>query len=132
MRPRLSELEMSFLLDLLKETSALKKRQILNLQEEGEYLENNIYALKKIARREAYPFYKILRSEKEMLSALRCEWLPLTERRSIILECLIVRLEKILARKTGRVPRVSFWYRIYLEKEWNQKTSEKTTSASIA
>jgi predicted nucleic acid-binding Zn-ribbon protein len=131
MRPRLSELEMSFLLDLLKETSALKKRQLLNLQEEKEHLQRTIYALRdRMIRFEPYPTYKILNSEKEKLATLEREWLPVYDKQTVLLKCLIIRLEKILSHKSGRVPRTSFFYRKYLE-EWNQKTLKKQHSRSI-
>jgi hypothetical protein len=121
MRPRLNELEISFLLNLLKETEAVKKRQFLNLQEEKEHAERSIYALRdRMLRFEPYPTYKILNSEKEKLATLEREWLPLYDKQTVLLKCLITRLEKILSHKSGRVPYTSFLYRRYLE-EWNRK-----------
>jgi predicted nucleic acid-binding Zn-ribbon protein len=122
---------MSFLLNLLKETEASMKRQFLNLQEEKEHLERTIYALRnRMIRFEPYPTYKVLNSEKEKLATLETEWLPIYDKQTVLLKCLIIRLEKILSHKSGRVPHTSFFYRRYLE-EWNQKTLKKPYSRSI-
>ena len=129
MRPRLSELEMSFLLNLLKETEALRKRQILNFREEKEHLEKNIHALRhKFLYETPYPTILLLQNEESKLKALEREWLPIYDKQAVLLKCLIIRLEKILSRKTGRVPHTSYFYNQYL-REWNQKTP-KTSETS--
>jgi len=115
MRPRLSEPEMLFLLDLLKETEAIKNRQLLSFQEEQKHLESNVYALRhRMIYETPYPTYLLLKEESQKLAILEREWLPIWTRQTVILKGLIVRLEKILSRKPGRTPFINIFYNRYL------------------
>ena len=119
---------MSFLLDLLKETQAKKKRQILNLKEECEQVRQDTIFLEHMMKFNPYPTYKILKTAKERWRALEFEWIPFYYKQDVLLECLIIRLEKILSRKPGRVPHISYFYKRYL-REWNQKTAKTSEKA---
>jgi len=116
MRPRLSESELLFLLDLLKETEANRKRQLLSFQEEQKHLESSVYALKhRMLYETPYPTYQKLKEEKQKLATVQLEWLPILNRQTVILKGLIIRLEKILNRKPGRTPYIHFFYSKYLQ-----------------
>ena len=117
MRPRFDELEISFMLEILKEVEANVNRQIGSLEEEQEYVRMSVYALRhRFIYEDPYGAYKRFKLEKERLKQLEYGWLPLRKRESVILSRLIARLEKILQHKRGRIPSTSldFFYNRYL------------------
>ena len=118
MRPRFDELEVSFMLEILKEVEASVNREILNLREEQTHLQSSIYALRhKMIYETPYPTYFQLKEEKQKLAALQIEWLPLRRKETVILSRLIARLEKILQHRRGRIPSTLWdsFYNSYLE-----------------
>ena len=129
MRPRFDELEISFMLEILKEVEANVNRQIGSLEEEQEYVRMSVYALRhRFIYEDPYGAYKRFKLEKERLKQLEYGWLPLRKRESVILSRLIARLEKILQHKRGRIPSTSldFLYSSYLH-EIVQNCSKKHT-----
>jgi len=118
MRPRFDELEISFMLEILKEVEATVNRQILSLEEEQKHLSFTVYALKhRMLYETPYPTYFQLKKEKQKLAALQIEWLPLKRKETVILSRLIARLEKILQHRRGRIPSTLWdsFYNSYLE-----------------
>ena len=117
-RPRFDELEVSFMLEILKEVEASINRQILSFQEEQKHLESNVYALRhKMIYETPYPTYFQLKEEKQKLAALQIEWLPLRRKETVVLSRLVARLEKILQHRRGRIPSTLWdsFYTSYLE-----------------
>jgi len=118
MRPRFDELEVSFMLEILKEVETTINRQILNLREEQEHLQLSVHSLRhRFIFEDPYGVYKTLNREKEKLKELEYVWLPIRRKETVILSRLIVRLEKILQHRRGRIPStvLDSFYNSYLE-----------------
>ena len=104
MRPRFSDEEICFLLEVLRELETEAKRQLPNLEEEQEHLSTEVWLQRhKIFTENPYVASKKLKGARERLKALKNEWLFYTKRH-VLLRGMIVRLEKIQARKRGRIP----------------------------
>jgi len=118
MRPRFDELEVSFMLEILKEIETTINRQVLNLQEEQEHLQLSIHSLRhRFIFEDPYGVYKTLNREKEKLKELEYVWLPIRRKETVILSRLIARLKKILQHRRGRIPSTLWdsFYNSYLE-----------------
>ena len=118
MRPRFDELEVSFMLEILKEVETTINRQILNLREEQEHLQLSVHSLRhRFIFEDPYGVYKTLNREKEKLKELEYVWLPIRRKETVILSRLIVRLEKILQHRRGRIPStvLDSFYNSFLE-----------------
>ena len=118
MRPRFDELELGFMLEILKEVETTVNRQILNLEEEQEHVQVSVYSLRhRFIFEDPYGVYKRFKLEKERLNELRYFWLPICRKETVILSRLIVRLEKALQHKRGRIPStvLDSFYNSYLE-----------------
>jgi len=109
-RPRFTDQEVTFLLKLLSETEAAKKRQVLNLREEQEHLQREVWSLRQRVWNEGpYPIFREWKREKQKLDKVNL-WLPVCSKQDVILKDLIIRFEKLLAHKRGRMPRRDFSY----------------------
>lgn len=103
MRPRFTDQEVSFLLDLVTETKAKMDRQLLNLREEAEHLHRTIPELhRRFLYEDPYSVYKLIPEAEARLHIIEREWLPVYSKQRTILSYLAARLEKIQAHKGGR------------------------------
>ena len=118
MRPRFDELELGFMLEILKEVQTTTSREVLNLEEEQEHLRLSVYSLRhRFLFEDPYGVYKTLNREKETLKELEYVWLPIRRKETVILSRLIVRLQKALQHRRGRIPStvLDSFYNSYLE-----------------
>ena len=120
MRPRFTDQEMNFLLEVLEEVETKKNRQILNFQEEQQHIQHSIFALRQRLMSDPYHVHVLLKHEKDKLTELD-QWLPIWNRQAVVLHGLIVRMKKILAHKRGRIPYTSFFYDVYLRELCTKK-----------
>jgi hypothetical protein len=116
LRPGFSDQELTFLLELLRETEARKNRQILSLQEEQKHAQMSVDSLHhRLIFEDPYSVHRELKAERVRLELLEREWLPVCSKQAAVLRGLIVRLEKILAHKRGRILRTSCMVETYLK-----------------
>ena len=118
MRPRFDELELGFMLEILKEVQTTTSRQVLNLEEEQEHLRLSVYSLRhRFLFEDPYGVHRRLKLEKETLKELEYVWLPIRRKETVILSRLIVRLQKALQHRRGRIPStvLDSFYNSYLE-----------------
>lgn len=114
-RPCFTDSETWFLLGILRDAEAAKKRQILSFQEEQHYLERSIFALRTRMFSEGPLYvYKELKNDRERLEELTREWLPIYDRQTVVLHGLILRLTQILKHRRGGAMRGTWLYREYL------------------
>jgi hypothetical protein len=126
-RPSFTDSEIWFLLGILRDAEAVKKRQILSLQEEQHNLQRSIFALQTRMFSEGPLYvYKDLKDDRERLEELNREWLPICDKQAVILHGLTLRMEKILKHRRGGPMRGTQLYREYLAQVSTQDT-EKTT-----
>jgi len=122
MRPRFTDQELTFLLELLREAEAIKNRQILSLQEEQQHVQISVHSLRhRLIFEGPYHVHRELKAERERLEEINREWLPVCSKQAVVLRGLIVRLEKILAHKRGRIPHTSFFLKTYLQEICTKK-----------
>lgn len=109
-RPNFSEAEIEFLIKLLKNVQSETKRRIENLAEQQEHLVSEVYALKQRRFLEGYETFKLWKNEEAKLKALKWQWQPLEDSRSVIIEMMIIKLQKLLrTERRGRVPFSHTW-----------------------
>jgi hypothetical protein len=113
-RPYFSDLEIAFLLNLLRHEEARIKRQVLNLEEEQQQARWNVYVLRQRLLEDPYSVHKDLKTEQERLHALNCEWLPTFSKQAVVLRGLAVRMEKILSHKKGPIEGLPMLFNRYL------------------
>lgn len=113
-RPYFSDLEIAFLLDLLRHEQARIKRQVLNLEEEQQQAQWNVRALRQRLYVDPYSVHKDLKIEQARLNALRCEWLPTSSKQAVVLRSLVVRMEKTLSHKRGPTHGMPVFFNRYL------------------
>jgi len=103
MRPRFTDQELTFLLELLREVEASKNRQILSLQEEQQHVQMRVHVLRhRLFFEGPYRVHRELRAERERLGEIEREWLPICNKQAVILRGLIVRLEKNPGTQAGK------------------------------
>jgi len=115
LRPRFTDPELTFLLELLRETETRKNRQTLSLQEEQKHIQMSVHSLHhRLIFEDPYSVRRELKAERARLEEVEREWLPICNKQAVVLRGLIVRLEKILAHKRGRIPHTSYMVETYL------------------
>jgi hypothetical protein len=103
-RPYFTDSEICFLLGILRDAEAAKKRQILSHLEEQHTLQRSISALQtRMFSEGPLHVYKDLKNDKVRLEQLTREWLPTYDKQQTVLHGLCVRLEKNLRHKRGPV-----------------------------
>jgi len=106
MRPRFSDAEIKFLLDLCENERARFKRQLQNLTEQHEHFVSQEPALKRMFDVAPYPNFQKLKECRDKKQSL-ADWLPAYDRMNVFLTGLVIRFGKMLTHKTGRVPFLS-------------------------
>ena len=125
-RPYFTDFETCFLLGVLRDAEAVKKRQILSLQKEQHNLERSVFALRTRMFSEGPLYvYKDLKDDRARLEQLTRELLPSCDQQAVILHGMIRRLEKILKHHRGGPMRGTQLYRKCLAQVSTQNT-EKT------
>jgi hypothetical protein len=105
MRAYFNELEVEFLLKVLREFHSMKRRQITNLIEEQEHLTRKVAALRmRFLYQGEHSCAHDIAVAKERLQSADFLWLPTYDKQATILHGLIIRLENLLKHKRGRPP----------------------------
>lgn len=101
------------------------KREVLNLREEQEHLQREVWSLRQRVWNEGpYPIFKIWKREKQKLDEVNL-WLLVCSKQGVILKDLIIRFEKLLVHKRGRIPHRGFLTHVYLRENCSVGTEQK-------
>ena len=114
-RPCFTDLEVSFILHVLKEAAAAKKQQAEALEAEKQRLINSVQSLSlRLFKEGPYNTCHQLKMDRAKLSALSSLAPNRLEKETIVLADLIRHVIKIQARKCGHVPHRHSMYWVYL------------------
>jgi hypothetical protein len=122
-------MEIQFLLGILREVEASKKRQIQNLKEEQQYIAYRIHSLhdKFVYQGNRYVLPD-LQTQRQKLTRIEYEWLPTFDRETIVLRGMITRMEKILLHRRGRIPHSTWMMTYYLKQICSKNTAKNTAT----
>jgi hypothetical protein len=104
LRPRISHEEIGFLLELLKQAEANVKHECLSLSEEAKQLEITVSTLRSRLRLGDYSVVRELRESEDRLQHLKLRAGPACHRKLFIFNGLLLKFERILSHKKGRMP----------------------------
>jgi hypothetical protein len=105
MRGYFNELEVEFLLKVLREFHSMKRRQITNLVEEQEHLTRKVAALRmRFLYQGEHSCAHDMAVAKERLKSPDFLWLDVYDKQATILYGLILRLVNLKNHKRGRPP----------------------------
>lgn len=125
MRPRFSDEEILFVLQLLRETEQTIKHQIKSLTEEALQAKGQIVSLRETLMYDSR-VAPSLGVAKDHLRVIEAQ-LPRYDQENIILEGMVTRFERILAHRRGRLPYKTIWMNMYLGQLY-QKTAVNTVT----
>jgi len=104
LRPRISHQEIGFLLELLKQAEASVNLECLGLSEETKRLEITVSALRSRLRLGDYSVVRELRESGDRLQYLKLRAVPACRRKQVMFKGLVLKFERILLHKKGRMP----------------------------
>ena len=126
-RPHFTDMEIQFLLSVLKEVEASKKRQIQNLTEEQQHLAYRISVMHhKLVYQGDFHVVPDLNTSRQKLTRIEYEWLPTFDRQTIVLGAMITRMETILRHRRGRIPHSTWMITYYLNQICAKNTPQNT------
>jgi hypothetical protein len=115
-RPCFTDLEVSFMLHVLKEAAAVKKQQVETLQAEKMRLEASVQSLSlRLFKEGPYNTCRPLKEDRVKLSALGGFTLNNLEKENIVLNGIISHLQKIQRHQRGHVKHLHSLFWSYLE-----------------
>jgi hypothetical protein len=122
-------MEIQFLLGILREVEASKKRQIQNLTEEQQHLAYRISVMHtELVRHGNFHVVPDLQTQRQKLNRIQYEWLPTFDKQTIVLRGMITRMETILRHRRGRIPHSTWMMTYYLEQICSKNTAKNTAT----
>jgi hypothetical protein len=122
-------MEIQFLLGILKEVEADKKRQLHNLVEEQQHLAYRISVMHtELVMHGNFHVVRDLNTSKQKLTRIEYEWLPTFDRQTIVLGAMITRMETILRHRRGRIPHSTWMITYYLNQICAKNIAKNTVA----